>query len=87
MMTFFKENETAKALGFDNDRLQVGVCAQELEKVLPEVIHSAPVNALKDTDYVTVDYARLTAVLIEAIKEQQVQIDELKEKIYGRFTK
>ena len=32
-------------------------------------------------DILSVDYGKLTAVLVEAVKEQQVQIEELKEDI------
>ncbi len=51
---------------------QVGVLAQELEQVLPELVHTG-------TDgYKAVNYAQLTPVLIEAIKEQQQQMEVLK---------
>ena len=62
---YFYENEDAKELGFDNDRKQVGVMAQEVEKVLPEAVTSAPV----DDKYLTVWYDKLVPLLIEAIKE------------------
>jgi hypothetical protein len=48
----------------------IGVIAQEIEKVLPEVV--------KDGEYKSVAYGNIVGVLIEAIKEQQKQIDELK---------
>ena len=48
----------------------VGVIAQEIEKVLPEVV--------TDGEYKSVAYGNIVGVLIEAIKEQQNQIDELK---------
>ena len=48
----------------------VGVIAQEIEKVLPEVV--------TDGEYKSVAYGNIVGVLIEAIKEQQKQIDELK---------
>ena len=50
---------------------QVGVLAQELEKVLPELVSTGA------DGYKAVNYAQLTPVLIEAIKEQQ-QIEALK---------
>jgi len=53
----------------------VGVIAQEVEAVLPQLIQH------RDTGYMAVDYAKLTGLLIEAIKEQQVQIEELKSKL------
>lgn len=71
---YFTENQTAKELGYDNSRMQVGVSAQEVEKVLPEIVTNAPI----DDNYKTVWYDKLTPLLIEAIKEQQKQIDELK---------
>ena len=53
----------------------VGVIAQEIEKVLPEVVVD------RDTGYKAVRYEKIVALLIQAIKEQQLQIDELKSKI------
>ena len=53
----------------------VGVIAQDVEKVLPELVTD------RDNGYKGVDYAKLTGLLIEAIKEQQKEIDELKSKI------
>ena len=48
----------------------------EVEKVLPEVILEAP-----DTGFKSVAYAELTSILVNAIKEQQVIIDDLKSRI------
>jgi hypothetical protein len=68
---YFVENELAKSLGYDNDKLQVGVSAQEVEKVLPEIVTKAPI----DNKYKTVWYQKLTPLLIEGMKEQQAQIE------------
>jgi hypothetical protein len=55
---------------------KVGVIAQEIQKVLPEVVLT---SVIKDVEsMLSVDYGNITALLIEAIKEQQKQIDELK---------
>ena len=69
---YFVENELAKSLGYDNDKLQVGVSAQEVEKVLPEIVTKAPI----DHKYKTVWYQKLTPLLIEGMKEQQTQIEQ-----------
>ena len=53
----------------------VGVLAQELEEVLPEVV------ATRDNGYKAVKYEKIVPLLIEAIKEQQEQIDELKSRL------
>jgi len=74
---YFTENKTAKYLGYDNDARQVGISAQEVEKVMPEIVEPAPIDA----KYKTVMYERLVPLLIEAIKEQQSQIDVLKKHI------
>ena len=75
---YFTENQLAKDLGYNNDSTQVGVSAQEVEAVLPEIVKEAAINTEKGTDYKTVQYEKLTALLIEAVKEQQTEIDELK---------
>jgi len=54
---------------------KIGVIAQELQKVFPEMV-------TKGTDgYLKVDYTQLTAVLIQAVKEQQLQINELNSRL------
>jgi hypothetical protein len=55
-----------------NEGSDLGVIAQEVEEVLPELVKT------RKSGYKAVDYQKLTAVLIEAVKEQQLQIDELK---------
>jgi hypothetical protein len=50
----------------------VGVIAQEIEKVLPEVVET------RENGYKAVKYQKIVPLLIEAIKDQQKQIDELK---------
>jgi hypothetical protein len=54
---------------------EIGVIAQEIEEVVPEVV-TTDANGHK-----SVAYANITALLIEAVKTQQVQINELREEI------
>jgi hypothetical protein len=56
----------------DSDKVHVGVIAQEIQKVMPELVHE------DKNGYLGVSYSNMVALLIEAIKEQQTQIDELK---------
>ena len=55
----------------------IGVIAQELEKVLPEVVTT------RDSGYKAVKYDKIVTLLIQAIKEQQSEIQELKSRIDG----
>jgi hypothetical protein len=70
---YYEPNETAQALGYEVKR-EVGVSAQQVQAILPEIIAPAPI----DNQYLTVDYERLVPLLIEAIKELKAEVDELK---------
>jgi hypothetical protein len=56
---------------------KLGVIAQEVQKVIPEVVMLHQDKEDKEGT-LSVDYGNITALLIEAIKEQQLQIEELK---------
>jgi len=57
---------------------QIGLIAQEVEKVVPEIVKD---EKIYERDWKGVNYEKLTALLIGAVKEQQVQIEELQERI------
>ena len=58
---------------------QYGLIAQEVEIVLPELINELQLT--EEQAYKSVNYDALIPILIKAIKEQQEQIDELKNQI------
>lgn len=57
------------------DKHQVGIIAQDLEKIYPELVETDA------NGYKTVDYSKMAPVLIEAIKEQQGQISAQQKEI------
>lgn len=61
-------------MGFENGE-DIGLIAQEVEKILPQLVNT-------DTKgYKSIEYSHLVALLIEAVKEQQVQIGKLRQKL------
>jgi len=58
-----------------NTGRDVGVIAQEIESILPEAVTT------RESGYKAVNYEKIIPLLIEAIKEQQKQIDELKSRL------
>lgn len=82
---YFTENELAKEIGYRNDRMQVGVNADEVAAVLPEVVTTALVNENipqdEIRDYKTVKYEKMVPLLIEAIKELTEQNMEMKQRL------
>jgi hypothetical protein len=72
----------------EDNNYKIGLIAQDVAKVLPEVVGCSPVEDENDiamgiTDYnYAINYGKLTAVLIEAMKEQQAQIELLQEEVY-----
>jgi Chaperone of endosialidase len=59
-----------------NDKIQTGFIAQDLEKIFPEMVFT------DDKGYKSVDYSRLTPVLVETIKEQQKQITDITNRLH-----
>lgn len=59
-----------------NKSQEIGVLAQDVEKVVPSLVRGSEGNK-------SVAYGNLVALLIEAFKEQQTEIDELRGKIYS----
>ena len=59
-----------------DEKDNIGVIAQEVEKVLPEIVLTA--DDMMGTK--SVDYSRITAVLIEAVKELSARVKELEDK-------
>ena len=67
-------NEKAKELNpLKDDSTEYGLIAQELEEVLPELVHP-----IYDGEYKSIDYVKIVPLLIGAIKELQLEINELK---------
>jgi hypothetical protein len=69
---YYIPNELAQELGYE-PTLQVGVSAQEVQKILPEVVVPAPI----DGQYLTVKYEKLVPLLIEAIKELKEKLNRI----------
>ena len=68
---YYKRNDV------ENAKQQVGVLAQDMEPVLPEVVLTAD----DDMETKSVDYGKLTAVLIEAVKDLSYEVTQLKQQI------
>lgn len=87
----FDWNGKAEQFGFVPKHRQkdIGLIAQEVERVLPQAIAPAPFDhelengewvSKSGENYLTIQYERLVPLLVEAIKEQQMQINQLKAK-------
>lgn len=73
---YYEANEIAQSLGYDVKR-EVGVSAQEINAIMPEIVAPAPV----DNNYMTVRYERLAPLFIEAIKELRTEINAIKQQL------
>lgn len=71
----FQWNTTNKIMGMIKNQHQIGVIAQDVEQVFPELVASW------GGGYKAVDYAKLSAVLIEAVKELKNENNLMKKRI------
>jgi hypothetical protein len=84
----YTENDLAKELGYNSDDTYVGLLAQEVQAVLPEIVKPAPFDIEKHEDgtetsksgenYLTIQYEKMIPLLVEAIKDLKLEIDSLK---------
>lgn len=87
----YKNNDLASQYGYTSDEQQVGVIAQQVEQVLPQVVKPAPFDTAFDEEgnmysvsgqnYKTVQYEKLIPLLIEGIKELSEKVKFLESKV------
>ena len=71
---YYHANELAQSLGYDPTVLEVGLSAQQVQAVMPEVVAPAPV----DSDYLTLRYERLMALAFAAVKELRAEVKQIR---------
>jgi len=80
----YKPSELAFELGVGDNNEHIGVLAQEVQAVAPQVIKAAPFDiaengtSVSGQNYLTVQYDKLVPLLIEAIKELSAEVEALK---------
>ena len=86
--TYNWDKDKCEKAGFiPKDEEQIGVFAQDVQSVIPQAVKPAPFDtdehgkSKSGENYLTVQYEKIVPLLIECIKEQQNQIDELKDEI------
>jgi Chaperone of endosialidase len=88
----YNANDVAASFGYTNKETQVGLLAQDVQAVLPEVIAPAPFDvkvvdgkevSKSGEDYITVKYEKIVALLVEAIKELNDKVESLEAQLGG----
>tara|TARA_B100000795_G_C22801629_1_gene442249 strand:+ start:1969 stop:4101 length:2133 start_codon:yes stop_codon:yes gene_type:complete len=84
---YYKPNDIAVKNGFNNDK-EIGLSAQDVQKVLPEIVKLAPFDIIRDKNgkiisksgenYLTICYEKMAPVFVEAIKEISKQLETIK---------
>jgi hypothetical protein len=87
---YYIPNELARINGITNTDLEIGLSAQDVQKVLPEIVKIAPFDLATDDEgrkisksgenYLTMSYERLAPVFVEAIKELEQKNNVLSDK-------
>jgi hypothetical protein len=87
---YYIPNELARINGITNTDKEIGLSAQDVQKVLPEIVKIAPFDLVTDAEgnkisrsgekYLTMSYERLAPVFVEAIKELAIKNATLEQK-------
>ena len=85
---YYRPNKTANNLGIQGNKRELGISAQDVQKILPELVNIAPADMAYDeekniisktgSNYLTVNYEKMIPLLIESIKELNKKINDLK---------
>jgi hypothetical protein len=88
---YYVPNDLAHLNGITNTNQEVGLSAQDVQRVLPEIVKIAPFDLITDRDgkkvsksgenFLTMSYERLAPVFVEAIKELKAEITVLKRRV------
>ena len=88
---YYIPNALANLYGITNTDTEIGLSAQDVQRVLPEIVNIAPFDLARDADdnkvsksgenYLTISYERLAPVFVEAIKELKNEISLLKQRV------
>jgi hypothetical protein len=88
---YYTPNALANLYGITNTDTEIGLSAQDVQRVLPEIVNIAPFDLARDADdnkvsksgenYLTISYERLAPVFVEAIKELKNEISLLKQRV------
>ena len=88
---YYVPNELAASFGYKNKSQEVGLSAQEVKKVLPEIVKIAPFDMQLDENneiksksgenYLTINYERMIPVLVEGIKELKLNFANMRKEI------
>ena len=86
----YTPNEKAVELGIKNEGVNIGLSAQDVQKVLPEIVDLSPLDIIEKDgtfisktgeNYLSIKYERLVPILIENIKELHKIINQQSEQI------
>jgi hypothetical protein len=87
---YFTQSKLAEKYGYNDYSRQVGLVAQQIKVTAPEVVAPAPFDidengkSKSGHDFLTVQYEKIVPIIVQAIKEQQLKISELLNKVENR---
>jgi len=86
---YYTANDLAHKYGYSSNTIQIGLSAQDVQKVLPEIVKLAPFDSsniynstsnyrvsISGENYLTISYDRLAPVFVEAIKQLNTKIED-----------